>query len=257
MNQKQRIIRGSILLSLGIVLAGLGIYFNYYKKSASNNLVDEEKILDYLGINKDDNLGIDIFLDDFETVIDPKETLKSVDNNKKILFAINNLEASNNELTKDNIDKVIKKYFYTENLILEDIICSCEEKLYIYNKETNKYEENNNHVDHEKNNIIKLIDKKYTFSSKNNNYVLEVKKLYAKDENNCLKNDVENCEMKYFNDYLDAYNSVNELFRTNSMSSAQNKFKEIVLEPNYKTYVYTFSYENETINIEKYEKNNL
>ena len=253
MNKKQRLIRGSILLGLGIILAGFSIYFNYYNKPNTENLISEDKFLDYLGVRKDDSPGIDMYLDVSENITDPKETLKNIDNNKKILFAIEILEDSESELTKDNIDKIVKTYFYTDNLPLEDINCSCGDKKYIYNTETNEYEKNDQHIDHD-NKLIKLIDKKYVFKQVDNNYILEIKKLYAKDENECLKNDVENCEMKYFNDYIDANNSVNELFRTNSISAAKNKFNEIVETQNYKTYIYSFTYENDIISIEKYEK---
>lgn len=252
MSRKQRLIRGGILLGLGIILAGLSIFYNYYNKPDDNN-INEDSFLDYLGIRKDDNPGIDIYLDMIDNVSDPKEALKSVNNNEKVLFAITILEDSDSELTKDSIQEIIRTYFYTEDMVFEDIKCSCGDNLYIYNKETNSYEKNANHSEHDSNIIIKLVDKTYIFKQSDNKYILEIKKLYAKDENNCFTSDIENCEMKYYSDYYDAINSTNELFRTNSISAAKNKFIEISKDNNYKTYIYTFT-NNNSISIEKYEK---
>ena len=258
-----------IMVSLLFIISSAIVYFLYF--------FDEP-------IKDDTKDSIYVRVSDPEIIKKLKDT---IENNNLIELAKNektldNINTASNELKLNmSLNKIIKDYKFLDTIDAtllnnyfndsfkdtiyynkEDILCSCKEKLYIYDKETNSYIYNEKHEKHEIYETYPYYTKVLSVDKKNNIYVIKVAYVW----NTYKTNEYTNTGYSSYNDSIDKQNPLFEIkIEENASFDASHKdyyaIKEI--ETNYEKYknrlhkyIYTFEENNNTYKLIsfKYEK---
>ena len=194
------------VVSLIFIISSAIVYFVFFldkpikddtKDSIYVKVTDETIIEELENTIKNNNL---IELAKYEKTLDNINAISNIQKLNMAFGALDN-EEIDNKLIVEYFKNSFKNSIYYSN---EDIMCSCKEVLYTYDKESNTYKYNNH--EHEITTIYPYYSKVLSVDKKNDTYVIKVAYVW-----NIY--DIERYTNTGYASYNDALNKQNELFK--------------------------------------------
>ncbi len=174
-----------VLLAMSFIISATLVYFIYFnepivpenKDSIFVEITDKEVINKLKDTIDKNNL---IVLSSRDRNV---ENINTIPNKDKLEMAYKTLvdeDTKENGITDEKIDSYFKNIFDTTIYWnKENIKCTCDNDLYIYNNELSKYEYNENHEEHELSIIKPIYSKVLDAEKKNDIYVIKMSYIWT------------------------------------------------------------------------------
>lgn len=255
MNYEKNNIVIVIVVSLLFIISSSIVYYIFFVNEPDKDNIKDSiyvKVTEKDTIEELKNTIINNNLTELARYEKTIDNINTINNTQKLSLAFNKLINDKEYLYDEKIDASLIDDYFKNNFVntiyynKQDIICSCNEKLYIYDNESNTYSYNISHNEHEMYKTIPYYIKVLSVDKKNDTYVIKVAYVW----NTYTIDEYTNVGYASYNDSINRKNELFEIEVLEGFDVDINKdmyaIKEI--EDNYEIYKnklhkYTYTFE--------------